>query len=198
MGQTTGARPMFDDQRSKKVIMLSHCLLNQNSISDGTADFPSQFTEIIAFLMANGIGLIQLPCPELLCLGLDRSDPHGAKRPLLDENTRIRDLMSEPGNVQLLHQKAEELVIHIQEYRKYGFQVLGVIGVDRSPSCGIETTSKHGAEEQGKGVFMEILSETLAKQGITIRMIGTKTSEKETSLEKIRQFVHQWAHAEGV
>ena len=30
---------MFTDGRSKKVIFLAHCLLNQNSISDGTADF---------------------------------------------------------------------------------------------------------------------------------------------------------------
>ena len=99
--------------------------------------------------------------------------------------------MSEPGNVQLLQQKAEEMTIQIQEYQKYGFQVTGLIGVDRSPSCGIETTSKNGAEEQGKGVFMEIFSQTLAEHGITIPMIGTKTSEKETSIEKIRQFVHQ-------
>lgn len=59
---------MFDDARSKRVIVLSHCLLNRNSISDGTADFPGQFTEIIELLMANCIGMIQLPCPELLCL----------------------------------------------------------------------------------------------------------------------------------
>lgn len=182
---------MFDDHRSKKVIILSHCLLNQNSISDGTSDFPSQFNEIIEFLMKNCIGIIQLPCPELLCLGLDRRDKNGAKRPLLDENTRIRELMSEKGNVRILQQKAEEMVVQIQEYQKYDFEVLGLIGVDRSPSCGIETTSKNGAEERGKGVFMEILSETLEKQGIAIRMIGTKTSEKEKSIEKIRQFVHE-------
>lgn len=38
---------MFQDKRSKKVIVLAHCLLNQNSLSDGTADLPGQFTEII-------------------------------------------------------------------------------------------------------------------------------------------------------
>ena len=90
---------MFDDTRSKKVIVLSHCLLNQNSISDGTSDFPSRFNEVIELLMANDIGMIQLPCPELLCLGLDRGDKHGAKRPVLDENSRIRELMSEIDNL---------------------------------------------------------------------------------------------------
>ena len=28
---------MFTDGRSKKVVFVAHCLLNQNSISDGTA-----------------------------------------------------------------------------------------------------------------------------------------------------------------
>ena len=186
---------MFDDFRSKRVIILAHCLLNQNSISDGTADLPSQFNEIIELLMTNRIGMIQLPCPELLCLGLDRRDKDGAKRPLLHENTRIRELMSETENVRRLQQKAEEMVKQIQEYQKHGFHVLGLIGVDRSPSCGIETTSRNGAEEQGKGVFMEILSKELAKQAVMIRMTGTKTSEKETSLKKIRQFVHESAQA---
>ena len=70
---------MFDDHRSKKIIILSHCLLNQNSISDGTADYPSQFNEIIELIMMNNIGIIQLPCPEMLCLGMDRKDKDGAK-----------------------------------------------------------------------------------------------------------------------
>lgn len=65
---------MFTDNRSKKIIVLAHCLLNQNSISDGTADLPGQFTEIVRLIMRNDIGMIQLPCPELHCLGLDRQD----------------------------------------------------------------------------------------------------------------------------
>ncbi len=180
---------MFDDSRSKRVILLSHCLLNQNSISDGTADFPGQFSEIVEFLMANRIGMVQMPCPELLCLGLNRRDDNGVKRPLLDENTRIRELMGEKGNMTTLRNKAEEIVVQIQEYQKYGFQVLGLIGVDRSPSCGIQTTSKDGEERPGQGVFIEILSEILSKNGITLRMVGTKTSEKERSIEKVRQLV---------
>ena len=31
---------MFTDARSKRVIFVAHCVLNQNAISDGTADFP--------------------------------------------------------------------------------------------------------------------------------------------------------------
>lgn len=178
---------MFDDGRSKNVVLVAHCLLNQNSISDGTADFPSQFENVIEILMKNRIGLIQMPCPELTCLGLDRGDVDGAKRPLLQENTRIRGLLGAQEQLTKLRLKAEALVSQIQEYQTHGFQLLGVVGVNRSPSCGVETTSKNGVEAPGKGVFTEVLVETLAQQGITLPMVGTKTSEVETSIEKVRQ-----------
>ncbi len=43
---------MFTDGRSKKVVFIAHCILNQNSISDGTAVFPAAFKEVIKnFLM---------------------------------------------------------------------------------------------------------------------------------------------------
>jgi predicted secreted protein len=180
---------MFDDARSKKIVLVAHCLLNQNSISDGTADRASQFDEIVEFLTAHHIGMIQMPCPEFVCLGLDRGDAEGSKRPLLQENTRIRESLGEPRHVATLRRKAEDLVTQTREYEVHGFQVLGVIGVDRSPSCGVATTSRAGAEEPGKGVFLELLFETLADHEITLPMIGTKTHEPEPSLEKVKRLV---------
>ena len=176
---------MFDDARSKKVVLLAHCLLNQNSISDGTADLPSQFNEIVEHLMANDIGMIQMPCPELTCLGLDRGDERGAERPLLEENTRIRGLLNEPGNIEMLRRMADDMTRQVQQYQAHGFEVLGVVGVDRSPSCGVETTSRNGIEEKGKGVFLEILTKTLADSGISLATVGTKTHDKGVSLEKV-------------
>jgi predicted secreted protein len=178
---------MFDDARSKKVVLVAHCLLNQNSISDGTADFPSQFEEVIDILKTNRVGLIQMPCPELTCLGLDRGDVKGATRPLLEENTRIRGLMGAQEHIRMLRHQAEALVSQIQEYHMHGFQFLGVIGVNRSPSCGVETTSKDGVEAPGKGVFTEVLTETLTQRGISLPMIGTKTSEVESSITRVSQ-----------
>ena len=179
---------MFDDCRSKRVVIVAHCLLNQNSISDGTADFPSQFTELLDLIVSNQVGLIQLPCPEIACLGLDRSDKQGGKRPLLMENTRIRDLMSKTGRVKL-QDKAEEVATLIHEYQTYGFKVLGVIGVNRSPSCGVETTTKDNDEVKGQGIFIELISEACHRRGQTVKMIGVKTSETENSVKRVRQLI---------
>jgi hypothetical protein len=38
---------MFNDARSKRIVVVAHCLLNQNSISNGAANLPSQIEMII-------------------------------------------------------------------------------------------------------------------------------------------------------
>ncbi len=182
---------MFDDNRSKKLIVVAHCIVNQNSISDGTADFPSQFKEIIELLMENKIGIIQLPCPELLCLGLDRKDKAGALRDLLSENTRIRGLMEEPQNIMKLRAKADDLIGQLEEYQRYGFEILGLVGINRSPSCGIETTTKDAWEEHGKGVFAAVLEEKLHHKGITLEMIGVKTGKVEESVARVKKLIQR-------
>lgn len=88
---------MFTDGRSKKVIFLAHCLLNQNAISDGTAVCPAAFGDLIQLPLDHEVGVVQMPCPELCCLGLDRGDVHGADRPVVEENTRIRRAMEKDG-----------------------------------------------------------------------------------------------------
>ncbi len=180
---------MFADQRSKKIVVVSHCLLNQNSISDGTADCPSQFKEVVDVLMADNVGIIQLPCPELLCLGLDRQDEHGAERELLQENSRIGVLMQQDENLTCLRVKAHEVAEQLQEYKRHGFTIVGLIGVDRSPSCGVSTTSIAGQEKSGKGVFVQILSEELERQGLVVEMVGTKTSKVRESLMTVQRLL---------
>jgi predicted secreted protein len=180
---------VFNDNRSKKLIVVAHCLVNQNSISDGTADFPSQFQEVIELLMENKLGIIQLPCPELSCLGLDRGDKAGAMRDLLSENTRIRNLLEEPQNIARLRAKADDVIEQIEEYQRHGFEVLGLIGINRSPSCGIETTTKSGREEPGKGVFITVLKERLHHKGIALEMIGIKTSQVVESIACVKKLI---------
>jgi predicted secreted protein len=182
---------MFDDKRSKRLVLVAHCVLNQNSISDGTADFPSQFREIVELLSEHEVGIVQLPCPELSCLGLDRRDEQGARRELLAENSRIRGLMEEGRAVEKLRARAEDIAREVAEYRRHGFDVLGLIGIDRSPSCGVETTSRNGREEAGRGVFVTVLEETLRAMGITMEMTGVRTGNVAGSLEHVRELIRE-------
>lgn len=180
---------MFDDNRRKKIVLTSHCILNQNSISDGTADLPAQFSEIVKLLEENEIGIIQLPCPELMCLGLDRQDKNGASRELLQENSRIRKLLEIKENRDKLLALVQPVIYQVKQYLEYGFDIIGIIGVNRSPSCGVETTSVDNKEEQGRGVFIEVLLEELKKEGIFLNSTGTKTGKLEESITNVKNLI---------
>ena len=49
---------MFTDGRSRKVVFVAHCLLNQNSISDGTAVYPAAFREVVETLLDAEVGIL--------------------------------------------------------------------------------------------------------------------------------------------
>lgn len=172
---------MFNDGRSKKVVFIAHCLLNQNSISDGTAVYPAAFKEVIGFFLDSDIGIVQMPCPELNCLGLDRGNIYGADSPVVQENTRIRHEMTQPDAYERLQVLVDHVINQILEYNKYGFEVVGIVGANRSPNCGIDTTSDHNEEIEGMGVFMSELNRRLEKEKIHIPMVGLKGSDNIVS-----------------
>lgn len=168
---------MFDDGRSKKVVFIAHCFLNQNSISDGTAVYPAAFKEVINFFLKADIGIVQMPCPEFCCLGLDRGNIHGADSPVVVENTRIRTEMKKDSCCWKLNSLVEYVVQQILEYKRYGFEIVGIIGANRSPNCGVDTTSDDNKEIPGMGLFMEEISHQLSENNISIPMIGLKGTD---------------------
>lgn len=184
---------MFQDGRSQKVAFLAHCLLNQNAISDGTAVRPAGFPEMVSYLLEHGVGIVQLPCPELLCLGLDRGDPQGAERPVVVENTRIRRAMAQAEPSRRLAQLVADTMAQLLEYRRYGFQVVGILGANRSPCCGVDTTSQDDQEVPGMGVFLEALSRRLEEVGWKIPMVGFRGTDD--AVETVQRLLERAEHA---
>jgi len=74
---------------------------------------------------------------------------------------------------------------------KNGFEVLGVVGINRSPSCGVETTSKDNREIEGEGVFVECLREELERKGAKIRLAGIKANEPAMAVKVVRELVEE-------
>lgn len=183
---------MFQDGRSQKVAFLAHCLLNQNAISDGTAVRPAGFPEMVSYLLEHGVGIVQLPCPELMCLGLDRGDPQGAERPVVVENTRIRRAMAQAEPSRRLARLVADTMAQLLEYRRYGFQVVGILGANRSPCCGVDTTSQDDQEVPGMGVFLEALSRRLEEVGWKIPMVGFRGTDD--AVETVQRLLERAEH----
>jgi len=81
--------------------------LNQNSISDGTVFYPGSVKGNITLLLRSGIGIVQLPCPELMGLGLDRGNKAGGASPIIEENTRVRKALEQNAAVERLNALVE-------------------------------------------------------------------------------------------
>lgn len=137
-------RGRLTDERSKKVAFVSHCVLNENVRYLGGAFRRGGVDEIIDDLQQQGVGIVQMPCPE------GRSWGGVLKRwtiPLFGSDAGwLRPLRRPLTTVFLWHTRvsygrlARQVVREIEDYVRSGFDVIGVIGIGGSPSCGALTT----------------------------------------------------------
>ncbi len=148
------------DQRGRRVVFVAHCFLNTNTRFPGGCAYPGATEPLVEYLLHSGYGIVQMPCPEFLCLGLEK-EQYG-----LIPETELR-----AGFKQL----AQSVVDQVQAYLDHGFQVAGIIGMNPSPSCGVEVTKGKGTmlgidrelgERGGPGVFSEELLGCLAAAGL--------------------------------
>jgi uncharacterized protein YbbK (DUF523 family) len=123
----------FRDKGSRKMVWMSHCLLDQNVRFPGIAVAPGALEELIKPLIDKGIGLEQLPCAEYKGWG-------GINRMKVVEWDRNEKADWIVGFGDLCQRLAKDAVDDMEDAVKQGYQVLGVIAANSSPSCGITRT----------------------------------------------------------
>lgn len=182
--------PKFSDARSKKVIFMAHCILNQNARIDTCAYAPAAIPKIPEYLIQHEIGMIQWPCPEFNFLGLGRQ---GQDCNIIDgtykhEDGEVYDQLSVPDGRVYLKKVAQNIVFQIKEYRKYGFQVLGILGIIGSPSCGVNITYYKGVTS-GNGALIEEIINALEAEGLNIPIKGISELNVEESLAAVKDMI---------
>ncbi len=180
---------MFDDQRSKKIIFVAHCVLNQNAKIDRCGRYPGAIVEVAQALISSGVGIVQMPCPEIMALGLDRQVEQGKSSTIEAEDERVAELMRQETNQSICRKVAADLVYQIMQYQRNGFCVLGVLGMNGSPTCGVETRWGNMREEKGNGVLIEALVKKCEAAQISLPMRGIKAQEPEDALKKLKDLL---------
>ncbi len=179
---------MWKDKRSGKIILVAHCILNQNSRVFGLARFPGMINEIINVLKERNVGILQMPCPELLFAGLNRW-------------SRTKEQYDTPIFRRYCRKLAITLVDQIEEYLKNEIKILAILGIDGSPTCGVNETSKgfkggdlekisipEVTHVKGLGIFMEELQRELKKRSLNIYFFGIKDKNIKETVEKLENF----------
>jgi predicted secreted protein len=157
--------------RSRKILITCHCILNANAKVYPLATTGGVFSAAVGSYIEAGCGLFQLPCPEVSYLGMNR---WGMTREQYDHpnfRAHCREILRVP-------------LVQIQAFAQAGYELVGVVGMDGSPNCGVTRTcegytggelcSHRSLADQlkaarlvsGRGVLMEELLEMLRQAGL--------------------------------
>lgn len=160
-------------ERSRKIVLAAHCLLNTNAKVDGLSTEKACAKKLIYHLIEHDYGIIQLPCVEMDMCGTSRWG-------------QVKDQLDHPHFRDRCEELLRPVVYQVEDYLSNGYQVAAVIGVDGSPTCGVGRTCRgewsgeigeryHTMEKARtcrmsgeSGVMMDVLREMLKNRNITI------------------------------
>jgi len=151
--------------------------MNANAKVYPLATVGGVFSDAVSSYIKEGCGLFQLPCPELSYLGINRWGMTKEQYDHANFRSHCRNILRYP-------------VVQIQAFIQAGYELVGILGMDGSPNCGVslscegykggELCSKNQIADQtkslrfvsGKGVFMEEFLELLWKIDIHPELYG--------------------------
>lgn len=181
-------------KRSKKIMLLCHCILNCNSKVEGCSTYCGAMPEITKVLIDSGIGMVQLPCPELTMYGIKRWG-------------HVKNQFDTPYYRKHCRILFQPYIEQLEDYIKNGYEVVGFLGIDGSPSCGMNKTciGKWGGEFsenpdlaavlntaeiiEAKGIFIEEAEALLEKHNINMPFIGIDEAKMADSIEIINNLI---------
>jgi predicted secreted protein len=111
-------------RRSKQLVLVAHCYLNQNAKAGGLAREPAMLLPLLEVLDAYRLGVMQLPCPEMARAGVRR----------WWQTKRQYDIPSFRG---YCREQAIAVVDQVADYCQNDYRLVAILGVDGSPTCGI-------------------------------------------------------------
>jgi len=160
------------DKRSGKIVVVSHCILNVHSLEDNLAIYPGSEQEVVEILMKKGVGIYQIPCPEIELSSIFRK-------------ALPKESYDHPKIRKAYRKLAEEITQTLSSYTKKGYKISAVLGAEGSPTCGIESVGRWKKSIEGKrefprdiefvpgmGVFMEEFKDCCETIGVRPALIG--------------------------
>jgi len=158
--------------RSKRIIFLSHCILNQNTVVYPLARAKGAYRQIIDNIMDLGIGIHQLPCPEFIYLGLNRKPMNKEEYDNKEFRLICKDISMETIKV-------------MKEYMDNGYEVIGLLGINQSPTCSIRAE---------RGILMEEILAVCKEAEVDINTLDVSINyvdgeDNTTDIEDLKRFV---------
>lgn len=170
----------FEDQRSKKFVFLPFCVICQAFQAKGLVKYgwPGMMKPIVEVLMEQDVNVIQMPCPESCYGGYEaglKRQPKGINE---YDTTSFRELCDE---------LASSMMDVIRALLTSGYQIVTILGIERSPSCAVNYQYTNIGMIHRQGIFIESLRRMLEKENLEIPFVGIEKKKIEKSVQKIRE-----------
>ena len=169
-----------------RVIFVSHCILNQSTRArwqgGGARRDTGACREVVDLLMAEEVGVVQMDCPEFSLFGNPRP-------PMTKEG------YDTPGFREACEEIAGRACDMMDAFREAGpeaVEVVAVLGLEGSPSCGVGRTPRildgEGVDASEPGLLMEALMEEMRERGIEAPFLGIslRRGEREERLTALK------------
>ena len=166
------------DERSHRFVAVIECALNQNARDAGAARFPDMKFALLELCHRYGVGMLQMPCPEVTALGPERKRlPGQSLRAAMD---------SEAGRCSC-RSLAWEVSNTIETYLARDCELIAVLGGNpRSPGCAVHQGEDGLCEESG--VFMLALQAELCRRQCNPAFRGMRDHDPELLREDLAWF----------
>ena len=158
------------DARGKRFVAVIECILNQNARDVGAACTPAMDFRLLQLCHEHGVGIVQLPCPEIHTLGFARQRAPGQ---------RIREALNDQASIERCAELAHDVAERIEVYLNQGYELVAVLGGNpESPGCAIH----HGSDGlcERSGLFMRQLQAEFRQRGCDPRFLAIRDHDPET------------------
>lgn len=161
--------------RGKKVVFVSHCLLNQNTRSKGMSEAQGGIKELMELLSEAGVGVIQLPCPQFETNG--------------GPDWKLNKTCDNKAYRSYCKKLSADVLLQIKKYLSKDYKVLGILGVEFSGTCAVFQTIESGKRSPGKGILMEEIEDAMRKKNFQVPLLGVNLNNIYSSVEKVQNLL---------
>lgn len=162
------------DHRSGRLVAVIECILNQNARERGAATYPASNQAVVQLCLHYDIGLLQIPCPEMKCLGWRWERPVGIT---------LRACLDTAAGWHCCQTLSREVVDRLQDSLQNGYRLLAILGGNpESPGCAVH----HEQDQQGQkrladqsGILMRALQAELRNRALEIPFVEIRDYRPE-------------------
>lgn len=157
-------RPIETDKKYSEAIVVTFCLLDQFMRADGAKKYNKNlYIPILEWAINNNIAIIPLPCPEYLYEGINRKAAGIERYDTPNYNKHCKEL-------------AEKTVNLLNDHINKGIHIKAIIGINGSPSCGVEYCKKNTKKVKRPGIYLsEIMNQSIK---LNLNFIGINLNNK--------------------